>query len=93
MNPPVVLQDYIRMLEPDYRDPTDEERSEFMDKITSSDGPQIAFDRLGDGPPVIVVRIESAHCGDEDVVRDLFGQEIGPPMRLFGQFLHTLGSV
>jgi pimeloyl-ACP methyl ester carboxylesterase len=43
------------MLEPDYGDPTDEERSEFMDKVTSSDGTQIAFDRLGDGPPVIVV--------------------------------------
>jgi hypothetical protein len=26
-----------------------------MDKVTSSDGTQIAFDRLGDGPPVIVV--------------------------------------
>ncbi len=43
------------MLEPDYGDPTDEERSEFMDEVTSSDGTQIAFDRLGDGPPVIVV--------------------------------------
>src|SRR5918998_5297842 len=43
------------MLEPDYGDPTDEEGSEFMDKVTSSDGTQIAFDRLGDGPPVIVV--------------------------------------
>jgi pimeloyl-ACP methyl ester carboxylesterase len=43
------------MLEPDYGDPTDEERSEFMDKVTSIDGTQIAFDRLGDGPPVIVV--------------------------------------
>src|ERR671911_53544 len=43
------------MLEPDYRDPTDEERSEFMDKVTSRDGTQIAFDRLGDGPPVVVV--------------------------------------
>ena len=43
------------MLEPDYGDPTDEERSEFMDKVTSRDGTQIAFDRLGDGPPVIVV--------------------------------------
>src|ERR687895_661787 len=43
------------MLEPDYGDPTDEEGSEFMDKVTSSDGIQIAFDRLGDGPPVIVV--------------------------------------
>jgi hypothetical protein len=42
------------MLEPDYRDPTDEERSEFMDKVTSRDGTQIAFDRLGDGPPVLV---------------------------------------
>ena len=26
-----------------------------MDKVTSSDGTAIAFDRLGDGPPVIVV--------------------------------------
>ena len=26
-----------------------------MDKVTSSDGITIAFDRLGDGPPVIVV--------------------------------------
>ena len=26
-----------------------------MDKVTSSDGTSIAFDRLGDGPPVIVV--------------------------------------
>jgi pimeloyl-ACP methyl ester carboxylesterase len=26
-----------------------------MDKVTSSDGTMIAFDRLGDGPPVIVV--------------------------------------
>jgi hypothetical protein len=43
------------MLEPDNRDPTDEERSAFMDKVTSRDGTQIAFDRLGDGPPVIVV--------------------------------------
>ena len=43
------------MLEPDYGDPTDAERSEFMDKVTSSDSTQIAFDRLGDGPPVIVV--------------------------------------
>jgi pimeloyl-ACP methyl ester carboxylesterase len=43
------------MLEPDYGDPTDEERSEFMDKVTSRDGTQIALDRLGDGPPVIVV--------------------------------------
>src|SRR5215203_472121 len=43
------------MLEPDFGDPTDEERSELMDKVTSRDGTQIAFDRLGDGPPVIVV--------------------------------------
>jgi pimeloyl-ACP methyl ester carboxylesterase len=43
------------MLQPDDRDPTDEERGAFMDKITSSDGTLIAFDRLGDGPPVIVV--------------------------------------
>jgi pimeloyl-ACP methyl ester carboxylesterase len=43
------------MLQPDDRDSTDEERREFMDKITSSDGTPIAFDRLGDGPPVIVV--------------------------------------
>jgi pimeloyl-ACP methyl ester carboxylesterase len=43
------------MLEPDYGDSTDEERSEFMDKVTSIDGTQIAFDQLGDGPPVIVV--------------------------------------
>jgi hypothetical protein len=42
------------MLEPDYGDPTDEERSEFMDEGTSSDGTQIAFDRLGDSPPVLV---------------------------------------
>jgi hypothetical protein len=26
-----------------------------MDKVTSSDGFHIAFDRLGDGPPIIVV--------------------------------------
>ena len=26
-----------------------------MDKVTSSDGTPIAFDRLGDGPPVVVV--------------------------------------
>jgi hypothetical protein len=26
-----------------------------MDKVTSSDGTTIAFDRLGDGPAVIVV--------------------------------------
>src|SRR5215203_7086866 len=26
-----------------------------MDKVTSSDGTSIAFERLGDGPPVIVV--------------------------------------
>ena len=26
-----------------------------MDQVTSSDGTPIAFDRLGDGPPVIVV--------------------------------------
>ena len=26
-----------------------------MDKVTSGDGTAIAFDRLGDGPPVIVV--------------------------------------
>src|SRR5918994_3967300 len=43
------------MLEPDYGDPTDEERSEFMDKVGSPDGTPIAFDRLGDGQPVIVV--------------------------------------
>jgi len=55
MNPPVVLVDYIRMLEPDYRDARYEERSEFMDKVNSSDGTQIAFDRLGDSPPVMVV--------------------------------------
>jgi pimeloyl-ACP methyl ester carboxylesterase len=60
MNPPVVLQDYIRMLEPDYRDPTDEERSEFMDKVTSSEGTQIAFDRLGDGP--LVIEMGGAMC-------------------------------
>src|ERR671913_1057917 len=28
---------------------------EHLDKVTSSDGTPIAFDRLGDGPPVIVV--------------------------------------
>src|ERR671919_900281 len=33
---------------------TREER-EHMDKVTSSDGTPIAFDRLGDGPPVIAV--------------------------------------
>jgi hypothetical protein len=43
------------MLEPDYSDPTHEERSEVMDKVTSRDGTQIAFDWLGDCPPVIVV--------------------------------------
>jgi pimeloyl-ACP methyl ester carboxylesterase len=43
------------MVEPDYGDPTDEESSESMDKVNSSDGTQIAFDRLGDGSPVIVV--------------------------------------
>jgi pimeloyl-ACP methyl ester carboxylesterase len=32
----------------------DDER-EHLDKVTSSDGTPIAFDRLGDGPPVIVV--------------------------------------
>jgi pimeloyl-ACP methyl ester carboxylesterase len=42
------------MLEPDDGDPTDEER-EHMDKVTSSDGTPIAFERLGDGPPVIMV--------------------------------------
>ena len=26
-----------------------------MDKVTSSDGTPIAFERLGDGPPVILV--------------------------------------
>ena len=26
-----------------------------MDKVTSSDGTSIAFERLGDGPPVIAV--------------------------------------
>src|SRR5215211_3243250 len=31
------------------------EGREQMDKVTSSDGTPIAFDRLGDGPPVIVV--------------------------------------
>src|ERR671933_2748986 len=31
------------------------EEREAMDKVTSSDGITIAFDRLGDGPPVIVV--------------------------------------
>jgi pimeloyl-ACP methyl ester carboxylesterase len=31
------------------------EESDPMDTLTSSDGTQIAFDRLGDGPPVIVV--------------------------------------
>jgi len=33
---------------------TREER-ERVDKVTSRDGTPIAFDRLGDGPPVIVV--------------------------------------
>lgn len=32
-----------------------------MDKVTSRDGTPIAFDRLGDGPPVIVVC--GAMCG------------------------------
>src|SRR5215203_2009435 len=31
------------------------EGTEHMDKVTSSDGTSIAFDRLGDGPPVVVV--------------------------------------
>jgi len=31
------------------------EESESMDRVTSRDGTPIAFDRLGDGPPVIVV--------------------------------------
>jgi pimeloyl-ACP methyl ester carboxylesterase len=31
------------------------EGREYMDKVTSSDGTAIAFDQLGDGPPVIVV--------------------------------------
>src|ERR687898_797274 len=31
------------------------EGTEYMDKVTSSDGTAIAFDQLGDGPPVIVV--------------------------------------
>jgi pimeloyl-ACP methyl ester carboxylesterase len=42
------------MLETDGRDRREEE-SESMDKVTSSDGTPIAFDRLGDGPPVVVV--------------------------------------
>jgi hypothetical protein len=29
--------------------------SEIVEKVTSADGTPIAFDRLGDGPPVIVV--------------------------------------
>jgi pimeloyl-ACP methyl ester carboxylesterase len=31
------------------------EEREFMDMVTSRDGTQIAFDRLGEGPPVILV--------------------------------------
>src|SRR5215203_2345097 len=31
------------------------EGTEHMDQVTSSDGTSIAFDRLGDGPPVVVV--------------------------------------
>ena len=49
-----VSWDYFRTLKPDELDPTDE-GGESMDKVTSSDGTPIAFERLGDGPPVIVV--------------------------------------
>src|SRR5215211_1997746 len=43
------------MLETDDRVPSTTEEREAMDKVTSSDGTTIAFDRLGKGPPVIVV--------------------------------------
>jgi hypothetical protein len=75
------------MLEPDYGDPTDEERSGFMNKVTSSDGTQIAFDRLGDGPPVIVVGLEMTSQGPPE------GEEIVSHMRRFGLFLHTLEGI
>ena len=43
------------MLDTDDSDPTDEEGRGYVDSVTSNDGTTITFDRLGDGPPVIVV--------------------------------------
>src|SRR5919205_309515 len=43
------------MLVPDDHDPRTREERKSMDMATSRDGTPIAFDRLGDGPPVIVV--------------------------------------
>src|SRR5919112_1590245 len=43
------------MLTPYGGHPRTREGREHMDKVTSSDGTPIAFDRLGDGPPVIMV--------------------------------------
>jgi pimeloyl-ACP methyl ester carboxylesterase len=43
------------MLRSDEREQPDEGGGRSMETVTSSDGTTIAFDRLGDSPPVIVV--------------------------------------
>ncbi|TDC10983.1 hypothetical protein E1267_01930 [Nonomuraea longispora] len=50
-----------------------------MDKVTSADGTPIAFDRLGDGPPIIVVA--PALCDRA------FGQMGQDPRRLIARHL------
>jgi hypothetical protein len=47
MNLLVVLQDYIRMLEPAYRDPTDEERSEYSEIMDDSAGATVPAELAG----------------------------------------------
>jgi hypothetical protein len=65
------------MLKSDGLDSTVEERTEFMDRITSSEGTPIACHRLGDGLPLIVADAARAELVQQGVevgeVQDLGG--------------------